>query len=179
MRFMYKLGLIATLLVAAGTFSRANDTAVRQAIEEQYAKFNRAIKSKNIEAFAEPYAPGYTSRGPDGKTMTQKQEVDGWNQDMKEFTTVSRADSTIEKLVVNGTHAVATVRIQLDTQLIDRRGRFGPKGRKHVVKYDAHEINTWSKTAKGWRIKQSELQPGEKETVDGKPRTPGSKPKNG
>jgi ketosteroid isomerase-like protein len=147
------------MVLAVG--AQADDKAVRKALEPMYRKMEQAFRQRNIEAVMALTAPGFT--GKSGKDTAPADKVRA--QLGMQFAMLKEMKSvrmTIAKLTVKGDTAVVENKYAFSGIIVPEKDR--------VVKMADNGVtrDTWTKTAKGWRLLQLETVKSNP-TINGRP----------
>ncbi len=160
---------LAYLLLLA--IAAPEDTAVRAAIQSQYNRMNGAIAMRDISSIMAPFAPDYTANDG-GRIETRKQYEQNWKLLLARMRGSGTVGVSIDKLVVHGKQAVATTHVKASFRIADAPARAGAKAAEHTAVLDVHERDTWVDTKGTWLLKHTDVLPGSKRTLDGKPLPP-------
>jgi ketosteroid isomerase-like protein len=134
--------------------------AARKAIERQYAAFQRAVRNKDYRGVLATMDPAVTVDYPNKQTFNRKQIEFALLQQMAATRSISAWELKIVRLTVTGDTAVASIGERMVSVYADSRGKL--HNRTLVDFYQ----DTWVKSAKGWRLKNTLVSKGT-ETVDG------------
>jgi ketosteroid isomerase-like protein len=138
--------LAAACLLASSAVARADDAAVKKALQANYDAFNKAFVAKDANAVAKMAAPGFTSKGPDGKVKTAEQSLAGIKMQMFMAPRGSKVTTTITKLSVKGDKATA------DSALILTATVTETDKKEHKLFVRANSRDTWTKIGNDWKI---------------------------
>lgn len=162
------LTVMSAAALVAPVLARADDSAVRKELMAVFNKGVTSYKKKDVKSFMSMFAPGYTSRSFDGRTMTRADEERDMKQAMSMTKSLDAASLSIEKLATKGNSADVTSTMKLSMHVVDDGTMGGKKGQPHVLSMEQKSKEIWVKTGGSWKIKSSqELAPG-KTTIDGK-----------
>lgn len=159
--------VLACALLAAGSPARADDRADIAAL---YAKLRQAILTNHPEATLAMETPDFVSKGEGGRTMNGKQLAEQMKAEhgrMKLKTMTIK----IDKMAIHGRTADVTTSFAFSTEMVDKGGQMGPKGKAHLMAATGTIHNTLVKTAQGWKFKTMDERAGAV-TMDGKPFNP-------
>jgi ketosteroid isomerase-like protein len=164
------MGMLLSVLVLSALVSgvRADDAAVRKALDAQYAKFSQGMIKKDMKAMFSLLTPDATFKEVGGQIMTREQ-MSKMMEQMMGTMTISKIGNKVETLKVKGNTAIADVTSRSSGKMK------GQDGKTHTVAYVSKSRDTWTKTAGGWKLKRIEAI-SETMTMDGKPVSYGAPP---
>ncbi|MCW3097147.1 MAG: hypothetical protein JWL77_2765 [Chthonomonadaceae bacterium] len=125
------------------------------------------MQNRDLSAFMRCLAPDYIEKRLDGKEMNRVEAEANYKQLLENWTHVRKQKAEIYKLTVHGDKATVTAHRVTVGDMTDNRGTLGPKGKAHVIDSDVMEIDTWNRTAQGWRMKTRQIAMAHL-TIDGK-----------
>ncbi len=149
----------AALAIVAG--ARADDKAVRKALEPMYRKMEQAFMKRDINAVMALTAPGFTGKKGNETAPAEKVQMELGMQFamLKEMKSVKMK---IAKLTVKDGKAVVVNRYALSGIIMPDKNKVVKMADTGVTR------DTWTKTAKGWRLLQLETLRSNP-TINGKP----------
>lgn len=139
--------------------------AARKAIDKQYAVYQNAIRKKDFRTAMSTMEPGITIVYPNGRTFNRRQTEVTLQQTIGATRSIPEWELKIIHLSVNGNTAVASIGERMVTIFVDFRGTL----HKQTL-LDFYQ-DTWVKSSKGWRLKNTLVSNGTV-TVDGKTADP-------
>jgi len=147
---MGRCGLLAgAVWLALAASAQADDKAVRKALEPMYAKMEQAFKKRDIKAVMALTAPGFT--GKSGKETVPAEEVQmQLGMQFAMLKVMKSAKMRIAKLTVKGDKAVVVNRYAFSGVIEPQKGTTVKMADSGITR------DTWTKTAKGWRLLQLE-----------------------
>jgi ketosteroid isomerase-like protein len=159
---------VAFLCLAAVTLAviALRPTPERE-LEAAYAGLDAAMRNRDLPAFLSWLAPDYIEKRLDGKEMSRAEAEANYRQLMQNWTHVRKQRAEIYKLTVHGNKATVTAHRVTAGDMTDNQGTLGPKGKAHTIDSNVMEIDTWTKTAQGWRMKTRQIAMAHL-TIDGK-----------
>lgn len=140
---------------------RPEYVVVRKAIEAQYAVYRKAIRARDFRTAMSTMTDDVTVLYPNGRTFNRKQTEESLRQTLRDLRSVKEWTMKIAHLNVRKTTAVATVGERMVTTFEDYRGTI-----HNQTLVDFYQ-DTWIKTTRGWRLRNTRIMRGEV-TVDGK-----------
>jgi hypothetical protein len=168
MRTTKTLGFAFVFLLIAFQAFAADRTTVQKELVERYSKRATALKHKAIRSYMEFYSADYRGELPDGRVFDREQQERNLRENLASAISVSRVNSTIEKLVIEKSFAITTVHHRASFVFIDRNGKFGRMGDQHTVSSDSRSRDTWKKVGSKWKIAISEQLTGSRMYLDDK-----------
>jgi hypothetical protein len=167
------LALIALPAAAAPD----NTAAVKKELESNFGKMMAAFKKHDIEGVASFAADDYMGDDGMGNKMNKAKMKAMMKQYMDETKKVNSANYAITGLKVMGNKATGKSTFVLDANVVDAQGMLGgKKGASHHMVMTENTNMTWTKTAKGWKVKGESPAAPPRMIVDGKPFNPGPPP---
>ena len=158
---MRKIALVSALLLAAAIVAADSQKAVKKELDAHYKAITKAFQTKTIDSIGDLLTDDYTAIQPNGQTSTKAEVL----QDFKNQAAAMhdlKWKRVIRSLTVNGDQAVALV----DG---DFKGHLQMQDQKmHEMRFKATTLDTWTKTAAGYRLQKSEVKDVSM-TMDGKP----------
>jgi ketosteroid isomerase-like protein len=132
-----------------------------------YGGLDTAMRNRDLPAFLTWLAPDYVEKRLNGKEMNRAEAEVVYKQLLQNWTRVRKQKAEIFKLTVHGDKATVTAHRVTVGEMTDTQGTLGPKGKTHAVASDVMEIDTWMRTAPGWRMRSRQIAMANL-TVDGK-----------
>jgi hypothetical protein len=115
------------------------------------------MRNRDLPAFLTWLAPDYIEKRLNGKEMNRAEAEATYKQVMQNWTRFRKQKAEIYKLTVHGNKATVTAHRVASGDITDNQGTLGPKGKTHTIDSDDMEIDTWTKTAQGWRMKSRQI----------------------
>lgn len=153
MQFNRILTLSATVLAmwSLAPVIKADATAdARKVIQANYNKADSAMARKDVNTVIAMYTPDAVSVSKEGKEASLADLKTSFGQLLPMAKSI-KSTTTIEKLVLKGKEAFATIKEHAEILLSNPKKPSGSD--KYVA--DATGEDTWVQTAKGWLIKKS------------------------
>jgi ketosteroid isomerase-like protein len=159
-----RIGMLVGALILSAFVSgaRADEAAVRKALDAQYAKFNTSLVKKDMKTMFDVLTPDATYVMK-GMVQNREQMRQMMTQTMA-MMQISKASNKIEKLTMKGEMAIVVAAAKSSGKMK------GTDGKIHPISYTSKTRDHWTKTPGGWKIKKIEAI-SESMTVDGKPFT--------
>jgi hypothetical protein len=158
------MGIVGVVAMGMLSPARADENAVRRGFEVIYQQYTQAFQQKDSSAilrFSERYlAPNWTEG-----THTRQQWLSMLAK--QPWTPSSESKGKVERLTVDGNHAVVTFSEEHLIVMAD------PAGTAHRVTSRSTTRDSWLKSAAGWKCTRSEIQTTKSE-LDGQPFDPSS-----
>lgn len=152
---------LAALAMSSGLVARADNSAVKRELAARYDEFTAAFKQKNVDKMMAITAPGFTMKMPRNQTADAARARVLLQQAITLVQSISKVNTRIDKLSVQGGQAIATVTQTMAAKMT------GQDQKPHAVTTTSVSRDTWVKSKKGWLMKSTESI-SEKSTVDGK-----------
>ena len=173
-----KLYLAMACFIVAVVATGADD---RKDIDALYAKLIKAIETNHPEATLALETPDFTSKDHTGKAITGKQLAEQMKMESAASNNI-KMSLKIAACKVTGKMADVSTTFTYQSEMVDKDGHMGPKGKTHVMSMSGKINNKLAKTAAGWKFKSMEEIPGGAMMMDGKPFDPskmmgGARPK--
>jgi ketosteroid isomerase-like protein len=140
---------------------RPDYIAARKAIEAQYAVYQRAVRNKDMKAAMATMTDDVIMVYPNGRTFDRKEMERSLQGTLNGLRGIKAWTMKVAHLNVEKDTAVATVAERMVTTFVD----FG--GTSHHQDLLDFYQDTWIRTARGWRLRNTQVLRGEV-TVDGK-----------
>jgi ketosteroid isomerase-like protein len=126
-------------------------------IGDAYARLDTAMRDRNLAAFMTWLTPDYQEKRLDGSVMQRAEAEQNYRQLLQNWTHVRTQKAEIFKLTLHGEKATVTAHRVTVGDMTDNQGALGPKGNAHTIDSDVMEIDTWTKTGQGWRLKTRQI----------------------
>ena len=123
MRKLFALTVLAVIAVPVAV--RADDAAVKKAVEANYSTMMSGFKKKVIKTVMSIYDDKYVGVGMDGSKMNKKQMQATMQQYITDTKKVNSASYSVAKLKVAGDKASGITTFKLDAQVHDSTGMMG------------------------------------------------------
>jgi len=144
--------LILAVVTAAGSAGIAvSETPLQRALSQEYVRYNRAIKAKDIQTIMGMLTPDFSWHVGDGKALNRQQTRKALAEYLDEIRFVEKADFRIEKISAAGKQAHVVV-----TETISALIPAGPNKMQRRVTTETLK-ETWVRTGRGWKVKKSEI----------------------
>lgn len=143
-----RLGAVAALAMLPAAV-RADDAAVRKALQANYAKFGAAFHDDKPQVMASLMTADSTLTTPDHQTWKRDRILADFKQQMAHMKDATWR-RTITGLKVEGNQAMATVKGTF-------HGAFtGRDGKSHTFDLDSLTVDTWVRAGGGWKLKHAD-----------------------
>lgn len=139
--------LMLFLGFAGGVLAAESAKEARKAVEEEYERYHQAVKRKDVDAIMALLTPNYVWKMPDGTLYDYHQTKAALKSYYSTVRAVTDISTQIHRMTVQGNRAIAVVTERVVLQTAD-----SPR----TIRTE-HYRETWVKTARGWKIRQTEL----------------------
>jgi hypothetical protein len=164
------LWAFVALIVSPGPALAQDDAAVQKELEAQYRKLAEAHDKKDLAAILALKTADFHAIFPDGRVGDSKTMEDYSRQFLESNKPPYNIRNTIQKLTVSENKLIAIA------EVLQEASRYRElAGQRRKVDTSVVQRETWSKTAKGWKLKCVDNVRDQKRLVDGK-RVDPSKP---
>lgn len=136
-----------------------------------YKKLESAFKARSVDAVMALCTDDFTMVTP-GQVLATEEVKKTLKQSFSMMKKSPDFRMTVDKLALKAKSAEAKTIGVMKVDIVDPEGVYGSKGAKHATNYTIVSRDSWVKTAKGWRMKETETV-SEKMLIDGKPYSPG------
>lgn len=137
-------------LVLAASISYADNTAVRKAIQTQYAAISKSFAERDVLTFEDAFTSDFTAKSPGRPLVTRKQFIKDFEGQMMMMSDV-KWTQTIRTLKLQGSVAHTVSDSQMTAKVLDS------KGKKRNFRLESKGTKSdWVKISSEWKIKKSE-----------------------
>ena len=163
-RLIMSAGLVAAVIGCAAVALGNDQTDIRAV----YAKFSGAMKSKNPAAIMGLVMPDFKEIRINGKVIQGKEAEKALRDRFANTTRVDESTYTPDTITVTGNKAIVWSSYKIKAEIVDRDGKMGAKGKKHIMADNGRSREKLVKTAKGWKIQETHPLK-QNPTIDGAP----------
>lgn len=166
MTIRWSIALAAAAMVCSMP-GRADDAAVKSAIQAKYNAFGKAFIAKDADTISKLAAPGFTTKSEKGKVSDAKESLEGIKKQMKQVPPGATAVCTVDKVAMKGGKALVEATETINTKMM------GGDNINHTISMRRTTQDTWVKVAGDWKVLQL-VEKSQKILMDGKDLNPGT-----
>jgi ketosteroid isomerase-like protein len=119
-------------------------------VRAAYTKFGNAMKARDAKAVLSLATPDFKEVRVNGKTVQGKEAEQQLKDQLASTTRVDDATIKLDSITVTQNRAVVWTSYSYRAEVVDKDGKMGPKGAKHIYADSGKTRDILVKSPKGW-----------------------------